>query len=313
MRVVRAVGPVAIAWLVVATAGCELVFRVDTHGGDDGIEPPVDARFDGSSSFDVDGDGVTDDIDNCLGAPNPTQADEDDDGVGNVCDNCPERANPDQVDGADDDEIGDACDPAPACDGDQRLLFEPFDDVLAGWSDDTSTWMVMGGGVQPQMALGENGLTAPADWAVSGWYRANTGVVDTLSPNDGDVAGVVLFGAPMAAFAGIRCQTERLIDDSLLSIVSNDNEQSQQGTSAVETEFEIQLDVLASTGPPAFTAQCSAGGEVQIATSVITGPTDLPAGWRGGLYTDYRRVRFDYLVVYYRTFAPPTSGGPCPL
>ena len=70
---------------------------------------------------DTDGDGVKDDVDNCVGTANPTQADADGDGDGNACDpdidgdgvdngddNCPNTANADQADG-DEDGVGDAC------------------------------------------------------------------------------------------------------------------------------------------------------------------------------------------------------------
>ena len=79
---------------------------------------------------DTDGDGVSDDVDNCPAVVNPDQADADGDGIGDACDeppppddadgdgvpdasdNCPDVANPDQAD-ADGDGIGDACDEPP--------------------------------------------------------------------------------------------------------------------------------------------------------------------------------------------------------
>ncbi len=61
---------------------------------------------------DSDGDGVSDDLDNCPVNPNPGQEDGDGDGVGNVCDNCGSTPNPGQED-ADGDDFGDACDNCP--------------------------------------------------------------------------------------------------------------------------------------------------------------------------------------------------------
>jgi len=49
-------------------------------------------------SLDTDGDGITDNVDNCPYIPNSEQEDNDGDGVGNVCDNCWEVSNPDQLD-----------------------------------------------------------------------------------------------------------------------------------------------------------------------------------------------------------------------
>jgi formylglycine-generating enzyme required for sulfatase activity len=58
---------------------------------------------------DVDGDGVSQDQDNCSEANNPDQADTDGDGLGDRCDNCRASSNADQAD-ADGDGVGDACD-----------------------------------------------------------------------------------------------------------------------------------------------------------------------------------------------------------
>jgi subtilisin len=71
----------------------------------DGIQEPLLLL----ACDDADGDGVCDDIDNCLFTANPDQEDVDGDGVGDACDNCVTTANPGQLD-SDSDGIGDACD-----------------------------------------------------------------------------------------------------------------------------------------------------------------------------------------------------------
>ena len=69
---------------------------------------------------DTDGDGICDEVDNCVTVPNPDQTDTDGDGVGDACDNCPTVPNPSQTD-SNGNGIGDACDDPVAqacpCDG----------------------------------------------------------------------------------------------------------------------------------------------------------------------------------------------------
>jgi thrombospondin type 3 repeat protein len=57
---------------------------------------------------DADGDGVSDNSDNCPSVSNADQADADGDGIGDACDNCPSVSNADQAD-TNADGTGDAC------------------------------------------------------------------------------------------------------------------------------------------------------------------------------------------------------------
>jgi len=80
---------------------------VPSHDGADGSATRLTIL---DTPPDTDGDGVTDDIDNCPLIPNPDQKDSDGDGVGDVCDNCPNAPNPEQFD-RDLDGVGNACEP----------------------------------------------------------------------------------------------------------------------------------------------------------------------------------------------------------
>ena len=64
----------------------------------------------GTTSIDLDADGIADSVDNCLFVKNPSQIDTDSDGFGDACDNCPTVASANQND-TDGDGLGDVCDP----------------------------------------------------------------------------------------------------------------------------------------------------------------------------------------------------------
>lgn len=62
------------------------------------------------SADDYDGDGIEDNVDNCMRIENPFQLDTDGDGVGDMCDNCLYMFNPLQKN-SNETYAGDACDP----------------------------------------------------------------------------------------------------------------------------------------------------------------------------------------------------------
>lgn len=65
-----------------------------------------------SCFLDADGDGISDNVDNCPNNYNSNQLDSDGDGLGDACDNCIETSNSSQAD-SDGDGIGDVCDACP--------------------------------------------------------------------------------------------------------------------------------------------------------------------------------------------------------
>jgi uncharacterized repeat protein (TIGR03806 family) len=86
----------------------------------------IGAWIDANPTIDTDGDGVTDDMDNCKTKPNASQGDSDRDDVGNACDDCRYEPDPNQKDrggvgaGSPPDGIGDACQCGDV-DGDGRV------------------------------------------------------------------------------------------------------------------------------------------------------------------------------------------------
>jgi len=83
---------------------------------------------------DLDGDLVTDDIDNCPCVYNPDQTDSDGDDIGDECDNCPGVYNPGQAD-SDGDNIGDYCECETAnLNSIDPINFEDFAILGEGWS-----------------------------------------------------------------------------------------------------------------------------------------------------------------------------------
>ena len=79
---------------------------------------------------DSDGDGISDEEDNCPNEDNPGQEDTDGDGVGDACDNCPNDANPNQED-SDEDGVGDACEDGEEPDADEDGVVDAEDNCPA--------------------------------------------------------------------------------------------------------------------------------------------------------------------------------------
>lgn len=103
---------------------------------------------------DGDGDGVTDNSDNCPAKANPDQHDEDADVMGDVCDPCPHLSG-DAADG-DGDGVGDACDPQPMIDKQRIKFFDPFTSDLVEWTAKSNASRV--GDTMRLSAVGYSGM-----------------------------------------------------------------------------------------------------------------------------------------------------------
>lgn len=111
----------------------------DVPGIDAGMvdaAPPADTVD--APPGDSDGDGTTDDVDNCPADANADQHDEDGDAIGDVCDPCPHLAG--SAADSDGDGVGDACDPQPAIAKQRISFFDPFTSDRPEWmqKDDLS-------------------------------------------------------------------------------------------------------------------------------------------------------------------------------
>lgn len=183
-----------------ADAACPSGMRYDASAGDDLAgtctpAAPVDSDGDGitddhdncptianAEQADDDGDLVGNACDNCPFDDNPDQADEDGDLVGNACDNCPHLSNPLQTD-SDNDNVGDACDPQMGIQ-DHILLFLPFDDPMeiADWhaGGTNALWKVQGGklaqlGSSDLAILWKDNVGSSTAWATT---RVTFGPID---------------------------------------------------------------------------------------------------------------------------------------
>ena len=68
------------------------------NGGRSVLVQATDLRDTSQEGDDYDGDGIEDNVDNCMRDENPFQLDTDGDGIGDMCDNCLRVYNPEQLD-----------------------------------------------------------------------------------------------------------------------------------------------------------------------------------------------------------------------
>ncbi|HSF93696.1 MAG TPA: thrombospondin type 3 repeat-containing protein [Thermohalobaculum sp.] len=137
-------------------------------------------------TVDTDGDGVADDVDNCVDDANPAQANNDGDAEGDVCDldddndgtvdtadNCPVDANFDQAD-FDGDGLGNVCDPTFVA-GETVAEIEGLSKVIR---DAVAAANPPGGNGMVAKILGKGGVLAKVSNAVD---RFNFGLIDAAT------------------------------------------------------------------------------------------------------------------------------------
>jgi hypothetical protein len=196
--------------IAVSAAGCNQLLGLDAPARGDGDGGAADDDDDGGSGDgdgggsadanldDVDGDGVTNAVDNCPDVPNPLQADEDGDAEisgGDACDLCPHQGAPAAGTAhadVDQDGVGDDCDPSTQIKHCWRWFdgFHGDPDVVLGRYDTTrGQWKVMNGELA-QLDLHANLAEATVlDRAYLNPVVSARGVPTAIADNGGD-AGV---------------------------------------------------------------------------------------------------------------------------
>jgi hypothetical protein len=313
----RRTGLVAAAALAALAGGCEVLFPLSGGGtatdgapGQDGPEldgavamdaSRGDANPDGPAN-DVDGDGVTNAVDNCASVFNPAQGNEDGDAFGDRCDRCIGIPDPFQADG-DGDGVGDACDVVPGGPPSQVLAayFVDGGGPITDWDVALGSWQVtatsarQGSTTDASASLMyEAGLGTDDVWVEVGMSGVQLNTGGTLTPElaiwvDGT-------SGALEPLFGHRCALRRFPTTVILAFMIRNMTQntSVQTANAVQQQLTAgRVNLSARRLPTGFHCLEYVGGsEVTVqATAFSTVP-------RIGLNTAYAAATFDYVIIY---------------
>lgn len=259
-----------------------------TDGGVDAADlldgPPADS--------DRDGDGVVDSVDNCADLANPGQEDYDADSHGDACDGCPHLPSAADPDG-DHDGVGDACDPSPSTAGDERVLWEPFDDAaaLGGWRNGTGKLFVVAAGFARQGDAANGDAYVESPFSLTGAYVATRVVVRTFNATSTGVAAGICVSAGSGTYA---CCTVERAGAGAIASASSSAATPQRVAGAVPLAtygtgdaFEIVQDLRTQN---ACTVSQGTHRTMQtVSPAASTGKVEL--------YTSNGAADFDYLFV----------------
>ncbi|MBA3393487.1 MAG: hypothetical protein H0T89_12635 [Deltaproteobacteria bacterium] len=264
--------------------------------GDGG--PGDGVMIDGSPGVDTDGDGVSDDIDNCLMMMNPNQANEDNDSLGDICDPCPVSANNVDTDG---DSVGDGCEPI-ASGTDKLLLFEGFHDpVTPAGALVLGNWTFSGGKARNVSGVGvASSITFPV---TSPSNRRETIVarvtVDAQlsSPSDPTGAGVVS-RTDTVGDIGVQCGIGRDAvtgTDHLLLVRLAAAADSRMTSNASNASAGTSTIVSITRNPMNNAFACNQPGST---VAQIPSPIPNPASPRAGIRTRSMSASFDWVMIF---------------
>jgi len=183
---------------------------------------------------DLDTDGISNGVDNCIEQANADQADFDGDGAGDACDNCPATANSSQLD-ANEDDVGDDCEGFAFADQggvvqmkvDARLrpteLFVAGDVITVDWTDDSqaATFMLqdeISGTVVVPLDFSDEGIQEALDEAEASTGQDMSSLREYVADNPGLIQRIVRGEEPAPSAAGdssaakVNSRLQELID-----------------------------------------------------------------------------------------------------
>ncbi len=283
-------------------------------GGEDDAGPDIDAEVAPDAEppdVDTDGDGVVDDVDNCVAIPNTPQSNEDGDLYGDSCDNCAHVDNDDQV-SADGDTVGDACDPRPGLAGDVQLIFDGFNGATRSsiWAVGAGgdSWTTSGGVMHQGSTLREQKILYTTGFSADN-VTIDTAFTPTDIPASTDtttdrerVAGVVGGYAPGAgAGTGRVAHVGDIITSADYPVWIEVGTVTDTGN-AGSNEFAYGNQVM-STGRYTLRGRVANGRQSVLATEpngTATTADDFDASAAGaiGLRTRNVAVDFEYVIVF---------------
>lgn len=280
-----------LAALALCVLGCNAVFDI----GDTSVVETI---------RDTDGDGILDNLDNCIDVVNPGQEENDGDALGDACDRCPGVLGDSDHD-EDLDQRPDACDACPglddfdgtdtdadgvgeACDYDshltERVAFEPFI-AIADNLQGVGTWDVTTDdtfGAPEAVAPDARGLTLAGVTLAANEWSATVGIVSSQHPGPGDRAGIVTVGPTDAVTSctaecgAVTCSLRLVVDDAVVST------RDFFAEPLLVMRLEVKL-VNAGSGVYSFTCETGSSGTLTYSEKapiahawspgVVAGPT----------------------------------------
>jgi len=231
-------------------------------------------------------------------SPVHTTHDEDGDGVTDDCDNCPADANPEQTD-ADQDGVGDACDPHPGT-ADMIVAFDGFVDDSA-WTVTDGTF-ALGDDDYSLTAVGSDSIATSAlntdaykhatievtmtDIQLNNTLLAGAGILLSAGPGETEKA-IVCVSGDYLTFGGFSLFTMAFANGKL---TPNNNGSGEQFTAASDP---VALYLDSSAQPNTCTIRSGdAAATVMLATDLQQLPELLEIGGLSATAT------FEALTVY---------------